>query len=479
MKSLILEIHNKLINHEITIDQLLDQYINSINKSKLLGTFINLTYDKINLDQIKNELEKHHDNLLFAIPYALKDNIATSEFQTTGGSLLLKDFIPPYDATIYKIFKNHNAILMGKTSLDEFGLGAYGLDCYTGYTKNYYDPSRIVGGSSCGSANAVAANNCTFAIGTDTGDSVRRPAAFAGVVGYKPSYGLISRNGVYPYAPCMDHIGIITNYVADAAIVMQYICQHDENDYTSQKTNNTKFFNELKLLKQIKFATFKGIENYLTPIISDAYKSCLQQIIKAGHIVEQIEIDWNIIKAMNPAYQIITYPEANSCLANLTGITFGTNFDSNLHGYKNIIFNNRTKGFGKELKRRLSFSQYIVNLPNYEELYLQARKLRTYIINYVNQILDEYDCFIFPTISSIAPKIEDVITHKYKPTLCDDLNEIANFAGSPSISIPTGFVNNMPVGIEINTKKFNEQKLINIAYTLEGIFNFDKEKKHD
>lgn len=477
MRSKIIEIHNKLINKQTSIEALLNQYKQSILDTQQEGSFVFLTSDAIDINQLNTQLENNKENLLFAIPYALKDNIATSEYPTSGGSFLLKDFIPPYDATIYSLLKNYSAALIGKTSLDEFGLGAHGLYCYSGHTKNHYDLSRIVGGSSSGCANAVAANNCVFAIGTDTGDSVRRPAAFAGVVGYKPSYGLISRYGVYPYSPSFDHVGIIANYIADIAIVMQYVCQYDEKDYTSQRIKDNKFFKNLNEIKQLKIATFTGIDKYMSPTMYAAYQANIQQIIKAGHIVETINLDWKLIEAMNPAYQIITYPEANSCLANMTGITFGKNFDPELAGYKNIIYNNRTKGFGFELKRRLMFSQYIANLDNYEELYLKARKLRTHIINFVNKIFEEYDCFIIPGASSIAPKIDDVISKKYTSTLCDDLNEFANFAGSPSITIPTGFVERMPIGISINTKRFEDQKALNIAYTLENIFNFDKGDK--
>ena len=238
-------------------------------------------------------------------------------------------------------------------------------------------------------------------------------------------------------------------------------------------------FKNLKEEKALTFNVIKDIEKYLDDSVLELYKNAIGQIKKQGHKINEVPVKWEVIKAIAPTYQIITYAEANSCYANMTGIPFGKNFDENITGYTNIITNNRTKGFGSQVKRRFTIGAYITQNKNYEGIFKKARKLRALMIQENEMLLSNCDAYIIPSASSIAPKIDDVKNKKYSSNLADDLLQLANFGSSPSITIPVGFskIEKMPFGININTKRFEDQKMFNIALTLENIFKFNKENR--
>ena len=477
-KSLILDLHNDLINGKKTIKDIVDNVKKIHDKISITNSIITSTINSVDINKLQTELKNNEDNLLYAIPYSLKDNVSTKDILSTGGSLFLSNYVPPFSATIYNLLLNKQALLTSKASLDEFGLGGTGTYCYTGDVLNYYDNTRITGGSSSGSVNLVASGADLFSIGTDTGDSIRHPSSFLGTVGYKPTYGIISRYGIFPYSPSLDHVGIIANYVADCAIAADTLVQYDENDYTSQKIEKN-FYKNLKEEKALTFNVIKDIEKYLDDSVLDLYKNAIEQIKQQGHKINEVPVKWEVIKAIAPTYQIITYAEANSCYANMTGIPFGKNFDENITGYTNIITNNRTKGFGSQVKRRFTIGAYITQNKNYEGIFKKARKLRALMIQENEMLLSNCDAYIIPSASSIAPKIDDVKNKKYSSNLADDLLQLANFGSSPSITIPVGFskIEKMPFGININTKRFEDQKMFNIALTLENIFKFNKENR--
>ena len=477
-KSLILDLHNDLINGKKTIKDIVDNVKKIHDKISITNSIITSTINSIDINKLQTELKSNEDNLLYAIPYSLKDNVSTKDILSTGGSLFLSNYVPPFSATIYNLLLNKQALLTSKASLDEFGLGGTGTYCYTGDVLNYYDNTRITGGSSSGSVNLVASGADLFSIGTDTGDSIRHPSSFLGTVGYKPTYGIISRYGIFPYSPSLDHVGVIASYVADCAIAADTLVQYDENDYTSQKIEKN-FYKNLKEEKALTFNVIKDIEKYLDDSVLDLYKNAIEQIKQQGHKINEVPVKWEVIKAIAPTYQIITYAEANSCYANMTGIPFGKNFDENITGYTNIITNNRTKGFGPQVKRRFTIGAYITQNKNYEGIFKKARKLRALMIQENEMLLSNCDAYIIPSASSIAPKIDDVKNKKYSSNLADDLLQLANFGSSPSITIPVGFskIEKMPFGININTKRFEDQKMFNIALTLENIFKFNKENR--
>ena len=473
MRSNILKLHQKLADCKLSFADHFAYLNKRIESLEGTNTFITKTLNTHSADWFQKQLPLNKDNLLFGIPYTLKDNFATSGILTTGASKFLQNFIPPYSSTAYEILKSKGTILLGKVNLDEFGMGGTGTFGLNGPVLNIYDHKRETAGSSSGSVNAVAADCGCFSLGSDTGDSVRRPASFLGVVGYKPSYGLISRYGVYPFSPSLDTVGIIANYVTDCAIVAQELVKFDEKDYTSQKIQNNQYFDNLKIQKNLNFKVVKDIEKYMPFDTATAYKNALAQIKEAGHTIKEIDMDWTVAELISALYSYFGTAEALSCWSNLTGIPFGMNFDKNVEGYNNIVYNNRTHGFGEEVIRRFVVGTYVNEFYRDNEFYFKARRNVKYLCNYYEMMLDACDALILPSASTIAPLIEE---EGKKPTssLADDFLQLPNFLGSPSITIPYTFVNKMPFGININTKRFMDQEVLNIALTLEEIFDFRK-----
>lgn len=477
-QSMILDYHKKIINNKSHISTTFNEIKKNIVKINNSHTFITTTFNDIDIKEYEKSINNNLDNLLFAVPYTLKDNITTKDILTTGGSKILQNYIPPFNATLYDLINKKQAILIGKTNLDEFGLGDSGTYSAFGDVTNFYDNRCITGGSSSGSVNAIAANTCFFSIGTDTGDSSRRPSTYLGVVGFKPSYGLISRYGVLPYAPSLDTVGIIANYVTDIAIVADAIIKFDEKDYTSQNIKFDGFLKSLKPIEKIRFSVIKDIDKYLEKNAAASYFKSIELIKKHGHIINEVEIDWALVRIIPTIYKVISCVEAKSCYANLTGITFGKNFDD-ISGFEKIITNNRTKGFGNQFKRRLIIGGFSTYKENYHDVYKLASKFRTLIIQQVNKLLANNDAFILPGTSSTAPLISDVKNGKFKTNEADDIVQLSNFASTPSISIPTEFIGKLPYGINISTHINDDQKLLNIALTLEEIFKFHKEVKNN
>ncbi|MDR3163827.1 MAG: Asp-tRNA(Asn)/Glu-tRNA(Gln) amidotransferase GatCAB subunit A [Mycoplasmataceae bacterium] len=472
MRSLIKIYHDKLINLNTQIIDLVN--LSQIQEAKIKNTnaiiFDNYPNAKSVALDLQKDIDLHRDNLLYGIPYSLKDNICTKDIITTGGSKFLKDFIPPYSATVYELLQTKKAILVSKSNLDEFGMGGTGLYSFNGYVYNFHNHDHITGGSSSGAVDQVASGSVAFAIGTDTGDSIRRPASFAGVVGYKPSYGLVSRYGVLPYAPSLDHVGIISSYVTDAAIVADTIIKFDDKDYTSQKLSNINLYKNLKTLNNIKFLVFDDIDDYLNPDVKKSYYRALDALTKAGHKIKKVSFQSIILQSLRTVYMIISYAEGSSCYANMTGIPFGLNAGGS--NYDDIITNNRTQGLGSHVKHRLVIGAYITQAKHFHTIFQRSQKIRTLIIDEINRILDQGDCFLCPSASSIAPKIKDILAGKDSATLVDDLLLFANFAGLPSITVPHSKINNMPIGLNITCKQFADQLALNVALTMEEIFNY-------
>ena len=475
-KSKILELHNKLINKEIFIKDIVLESKKIFEKIKKTNSIITNTIDLINIKDFENKFEENKDNLLFCIPYTLKDNIATKGIRTTGGSEFLRNYIPPYSATVYEILNKQNAMLLGKANLDEFGLGNSGLTTAYGEVCNFYDNSRITSGSSSGSVNSIAGGFGLFSIGTDTGDSVRKPSSYLGTVGYKPSYGAISRFGVYPYAPSLDHVGILANYVTDIAIVAQNIIKYDELDYTSYDLQN-KYYENLKHISNAKIAIFDGIEQYLQKDVLKEYNRVIKLLKDKKFKVEKVKVDWKLMETLYMTYKYISYPEALSCYHNFTGVTFGTNKDKSKSSFNEMININRTYGFGKEVKYRFIYASLVDRFQNFRKCLNRARKAVRLYDKFVNDIFAKYDAYIIPASSDLVPTIDEFKTFNYHLNIADDLLMLGNFCHTPSITLPTNFIKKFPWGININCKKYDDQKLLNIALSIEEALNFDKENR--
>lgn len=459
MKSVILDLHEQLKSGKVTPQQLVDNAKALADKYAFTNSIITPIF-KV------SDVPFDKDNLLSCIPYSLKDNISTQGIRTTAGSKFLENYIPPFNATVYGILKVNGASLIAKDSMDEFGLGGTGVHCYTGFVKNPLDEKRITGGSSSGSVANVAAGISPFAIATDTGDSIRRPASFVGVVGYKPTYGAISRYGVLPYAPSFDHVGIVTKYVTDAVIVASYLIKHDPKDYTSCTSIKNVKLENLKPMNAIKFVVLKNMIDMLEKPQQDLFNGLIDKLKAAGHIIVEQNINLDVLKATAFAYKALTFTEAYSCYSNLQGITFGRNAGLETDDYFTSLVKSRTEGIGNEVKRRFVIGAFLTTKENYQNITLAAHGIRHMVQDVQLSLLQQGDCILMPTANGIARTFDN---RTGSSTDYDDWLMMDNFSGTPSITIPFAKIDNMPWGLTISADVYQDMKLLNIAHELENI----------
>lgn len=470
----IIEIHNDLINKKVASKDLID-----FSKNKILETNEKFNAYNLVLDSKENN---EINTLLSGIPYAMKDNISTKGIRTTACSNTLKDYVPIYNATVYEKLSQSGAIMIGKTNMDELAMGGTGLTGNAGIVKNPYDEERISAGSSAGSAVAVATKTVPFAIGTDTGDSIRKPAAYTGVVGYKPSYGLISRYGLFAFASSLDTIGVITNSVIDAATVVNTVKGSDDKDMTTIKDMDeidlTKDFNNLKSKKLFYIKEIVDKSKYTnsnTIKIIDDFNKLLDTLKDKGYEIYEESIDENLLKALKPVYTSISCAEVTSNNSNLTGISFGHREKG--ESAMDVIKNFRTKNFSSLIKRRFVIGSFILQKENQEKYFINAKKVRRVVVNTFNELFTKYDGLILPAQSDIAPKICDTTDEMGKDeNVLDNHLVIGNFGGYPSITLPYNKLGGMPVGVNITSGFKNDSYMLAVANDIEKII---KEDIHD
>ena len=460
------DIRNGLDSGKVTSDKLFEEAVNKAYKYQdVYNSFVTIMDKK---DEVCS------NSILSGIPYALKDNISTKGILTTASSNILKDYIPLYDATIYKKLKNSGAVLMGKTVLDELAMGGTGTTGHTGIVRNPWNKDRMIGGSSAGSAASVALGIVPFAIGSDTGDSIRKPAAYGGIVGYKPTYGRISRYGLFSFASSLDHVGVFARSVKDVSYVMDVVKGHDDKDMTSLPDEDVSYASELdndvsgKKLFYIKEAIeIDNGNNELKEIISN-FKSVLEKCKELGMIVEEVSFDKELLEAIYPVYNVISCAEATSNNSNLTGIPFGNRVDGK--NVNDIMMNTRTNGFSELIKRRFVIGSYVLQKENQERLFLNACRVRRLIVNRMNELFEKYDGLIMPTSGNIAPLFDDAsdkLSDEY--LILGNHLVIGNFGGFPSISIPSGFVSDMPVSVNITGRAKEDSLVLNMANKVESL----------
>lgn len=458
----VLELRKLLDNKEVTTLEL-------FNNSRRLAMKLNEDYNNFVTILDKLEYNPNKNSLLNGIPYALKDNFSTKDILTTGSSNILKDYIPIYNSTVYQKLIDAGCVLVGKTTLDELAMGGTGTTCHTGVVRNIWDKKRMVGGSSAGSANAVASGIVPFAIGSDTGDSVRKPASYVGVVGFKPTYGRISRYGLFAFASSLDHVGIFARNVKDIAIVTDVLKGKDTNDMTSLEDDNIKYAdnldNEIKGRKlfYIKEVINVKTNNKETEEIIKKFMDNIDKLRELGFVIEEVSIDKKLLEAVYPTYNIISCAEATSNNANLTGILYGPRSDKD--NINDMIFDARTKGFSELIKRRFVIGSYVLQKENQDKLFLNACRVRRIIVDKINDLFKEYDGYILPTCGTIAPLLEDAsdkLTEEY--LILENHLQIGNFGGFPSITIPCGYVNNMPISINLTGRAKEDSLVLNMAY---------------
>lgn len=466
---LIDDIRVELDNGNITSQELFDEAINKANKYQdEYNSFVNI---------MDKKEEKESDSIISGIPYALKDNISTKGIVTTGSSNILKDYVPLYDATVYRKLKEAGAVLMGKTVLDELAMGGTGTTGHTGVVRNPWDKNRLIGGSSAGSASAVALGIVPFSIGSDTGDSIRKPAAYGGVVGYKPTYGRISRYGLFAFASSLDHVGMFARSVKDVSYVMDIVKGHDDKDMTSLPDEDICYVNELdndvkgKKLFYIKEAIEIDNGNEELKLILDNFRQTLDRCREIGLEVHEVSFRKDLLEAIYPAYMCISCAEATSNNSNLTGIPFGTRVDG--VNINDIMMKTRTEGFSELIKRRFVMGSYILQKENQEKLFLNACRVRRLIVDKMNELFKEYDGLIMPASGDVAPvfgSVSDRLSDEY--LILGNHMVIGNFGGFPSISIPSGFVSGMPVSVNITGRAKEDFLVLNIANKLEEVLGY-------
>ena len=470
----IVKLHEKLVNKEITSEDLVKE---SLAKSHKLNETCNAFVTIID-DAKEAEVT---DNLLSGIPYGIKDNYSTKGILSTGSSNTLKDYVPFFDATAVANLKKCGAVAVNKTAMDEFGMGGTGTTAHTGIIHNPWDLSRSCAGSSSGSAAAVAAGVYPYALGSDTGDSIRKPAAFCGIVGYKPTYGMISRYGLFPFASSLDTCGVLTRSVPDAAIVVDAMKGLDQKDATSWDSSNIHLYESLngkvEGKKVFYIKEIVDIKNY--PNASDTLKKHLENFHKSldilaslGVQVDEVSIDKELLKVIPSVYVCLSCAEATSNLSNMTGIIFGPRGNGN--NVFDMMKDHRTKGFSPLIKRRFVIGSYILQKGNQERYFVGAQKARRLIVDKIKSLFNTYDALILPVSTGPAPLLENESDNlnNSATTLLEEHLQIGNFGGFPSITIPNGLINNLPVGINITGNCKDDVSVLNIAYALESKMNY-------
>ena len=466
----IVKMRELLSNGQATVLDITKYYLQAINqKDKELNSFISLN------DQALAEAKKIDEQIvqsdqvdfLQGVPVAIKDVIVTRGLQTTAGSKILSNYIPPYNATIVDKLYEKGAVVLGKTNCDEFAMGSSNENSAYGLVRNPRDLDRVPGGSSGGSAAAVAADLCVYAIGTDTGGSIRQPASFCGIVGLKPTYGRVSRYGLIAMASSFDQAGPITKTVEDAAIVLQALVGPDKKDSTSSQAKIPDYVQAMKKpVKGMRVAVPKQFFNKgLDSQVNQAVLFQVDNLRKQGVIVE--EIDLPILEQVLAIYYIIMPAEVSANLAKFDGIRFGVvNPAKDLwDAYKQT----RGENFGDEVKRRILIGTYVLSAGYYNAYYKKALHIQKTIKYELSKLWSQYDAILGPTTPTTAFKIGELTNNPLTMYLSDIYTVVANIVGSPAISMPAGVdSNNLPIGLQLMGDVFNEDKILRLAWHLEN-----------
>lgn len=431
-----------------------------IEKGNYLQAQDELKNNKNNAVASVFDVENKNNGILKDVVFTIKNNYAKKIDSTDASSNILKGFNPGYNATILNKLYEQGAKLVASTNLDEFGMGGTGEYSNRGLIKNPINNDYFVGGSSSGSA-ATFTKNIGFAIGSDTGDSVRLPASNIGVVGFKPSYGAVSRYGLFSYCSSMDTVAWFTHNVNDCITISQVIYGKDKLDLTSLDVD----INNIKKTKPKKLAYLNCFE-FIDDFVASAYKNLLDKLSKEGIEIIEIKPDVELLNSIKTVYEVISFSEASSNLSNLTGVGFGKRELGK--DWEDIFTNTRSTGFGLMVKRRLALGSYFLEKQNQEEYFVRSQKIRRLIHDWFNKIYDQYDYLIFPSSPSIAPKISEKRNEdKYK--FMSYILTSSNLVGNPSISLKLGTFDNMPFNISIDSKIYNDKNLLSISLYFEEI----------
>lgn len=460
-------LHEQLVNKEITATELTEATLDNIAATdEQLQAFISTNPDEA-LAQAKLIDEKgKFDNVLTGIPVGLKDNLATKGIQTTGASHILEGFKPIYNATVVEKLFNNGAVSVGKTNMDEFAMGGSTETSYYKKTTNAWDHSKVPGGSSGGSASAVAGGQVPFALGSDTGGSIRQPAAFNGIVGMKPTYGRVSRWGLFAMASSLDQIGPFTRTVQDNAAVLSAIAGFDAHDSTASQREVPDFSKKLTGdVKGLKIAVPKEyFGEGIDPKVAQQVKAAIAQLEALGATVGEVSLPHT--KYGVAAYYIIMSSEASSNLQRYDGVRYGFRADD-VKNLEDLYVKTRSEGFGDEVKRRIMLGTFSLSAGAYDAFFKKAAKIRTLLIEDFNKVFEKYDVIVGPTAPTVAYGLGEEVDDPTAMYLADVLTIPVNLAGLPGLSVNAGFVDGLPVGLQIIGKPFDEQTVYQTGYAYE------------
>ena len=462
------EVHNRLHHKDLSVSELVDASFKRIGETdERIGSFLTLNEEAARLEARKlDENASAERGILYGLPVGVKDNMVTEGLRTTCASRFLSNYNPIYDGTAVSKLREAQSVIIGKLNMDEFAMGGSNENSAFKVTRNPWDLNRVPGGSSGGSAAAVAAGQVYYALGSDTGGSIRQPAAYCGVVGLKPTYGLVSRYGLVAFASSLDQIGPITKNVEDAAVVLQAIAGHDQRDSTSANVEIPDYLSQLT--GDVKGLRIGVPKEYLGEGIDPQVK---QRVMEALKQFESLGAVWEEISLPHTDYAIATYyllasSEASSNLARFDGVRYGVRAE-NPDNLIDLYRRSRSEGFGPEVKRRIMLGTYALSSGYYDAYYKKAQQVRTLIKQDFDQAFEKYDIIVGPTAPTVAFPIGAQVGDPLTMYLNDICTIPVSLAGVPAISVPCGLADGMPVGLQIIGKPFDEATVLRAAHAYE------------
>lgn len=466
------ELGKKIRSGEVTVRDAVISALDGIEKSEnILNSYVTVL-DKeelfVRADKIQAQIDSGElTGPLAGVPVAIKDNMCTKEILTTCSSRILENFKPTYTAEAVLNLEKAGAVMIGKTNMDEFAMGSTTETSAFGITRNPHNTDHVPGGSSGGSCAAVAAGECSYALGSDTGGSIRQPSSFCGVTGIKPTYGTVSRYGLIAYGSSLDQIGPIAKDVTDCATILEIISSYDKKDSTSLRRDDLDFTSSLiDDVTGMKIGIPRDyIGEGLDPQVKDAILKAAEVLRQKGAVVE--EFDLSLVEYAIPAYYVIASAEASSNLSRFDGVKYGYRTEE-YEGLHNMYKKTRSEGFGAEVKRRIMLGSFVLSSGYYDAYYLKALRTKALIKKAFDRAFQTYDIILGPASPSTAPKIGESLSDPLKMYLGDIYTISVNLAGLPGISLPCGKDDNgLPIGLQLIGDCFQEKKIIQAAYTFE------------